>query len=95
MAVVELDPEDLGIVLIELELVLGFVPLPGLGVAFGRQVLVAVEIGAWVGALGSSNGGSGTVLVEAFGLDVGVEAMEGEGGDFEEGQEESEGDSER
>jgi len=36
MIVVELDPEDLGIVLIELELVLGFVPLPGLSAGFGR-----------------------------------------------------------
>lgn len=46
--------------------------------------MVAVEIGAWFGVLGSSNGGSETLLVEVFGLDVGVEAMEGEGGDFEE-----------
>lgn len=42
MAVFERDPEDLGIVFIELELILRLDPFPGLSAGFGRQVLVAI-----------------------------------------------------
>lgn len=90
MSVVELYPEDLGIVLIELDLVLGLDPLPGFNVGFGRQVLVALRSGARVGAFGSSNGRSDGILVDIVGLDIGVEAMEEQGRDFEEGEDESE-----
>lgn len=72
MGLVELEPEDLSIAFVELELVLGFVPLSELGVGFGIRAFI-----------GSPNGGS-DAIAEILRVDVSVEAVEEEDGDFEE-----------
>lgn len=80
VALVERQPEDLRIVFVEIDrFVLGLVPLSELGGGFGRQGLVAVGAGA-------ANGGAEAIgLGLGVGLDVGLESVEEEDGDSEEG----------
>lgn len=77
---VESDSEDLSIVFVEIGLVLRLVPLFEFGGSFGRQGLVSVDAGA-------ADGGSGAVgLRLGIRVDVGLETVEEEEGDFEEGE---------
>lgn len=80
MGLVELEPEDLGVVFIE-----GWAVLLVLGL-----VAPLSELGARIGGVGSPDGGPGSAGWDVVGVDVGVEAAQEQDWDFEEGEEQSE-----
>lgn len=84
MGLVELEPEDLGIAFIEVNLVLRFGPLSELGVGFGGHPRTRI------GALGPPNGCTDAIVADVVWVDVSVEAMEEDGGNPEEDEEKSE-----
>ena len=89
MALVEFQPEDLGIVFIELELVFRFVPLLELNIGPWWQRLVTIKSKTWIWAGRSTNRSSNTrwgvvAMANVFRVDVRVETMEKENWDFKE-----------
>lgn len=80
VAVGEAEAEDLSVGFVELELVFGSVPS-------------LVVVGFWPSDRGA-DGGICLIGGEVFGVDVGVEVLEKEGGEIERGEEEREGEGE-
>lgn len=79
VGLVELEPEDLGVVFIE-----GWVVLLVLGL-----VAPLSELGARIGGVGSPDGGPGSAGWDVVRVDVGVEAAQEQDWDFEQRQEQS------